>query len=132
MQFKNIYIAFSICFAIFFKLSFFNIVLFASNNDLLNDIYSTNQIYKVTRNRSRTIRSIIVTEGSPINEEQTFIEKPETEDSQKLLNKLKLPFLSFFATYLSACKSQIKASLLNFLNFFPSSEEQFSLSVLRV
>jgi hypothetical protein len=131
MQLKNTYIAYSICFAIFFKLTFFNIVLFVLQNNFFNDIYTTNQIYKATRNRNRPY-SIITAEGIAIKEEQAFIEKPETEDTQKLLGKFKLPFLSFFATYLASCKAQVKKSLHNFLNFFPSSEERLSISVLRL
>ena len=132
MQFKNIYIAFSICFAIFFKWASFDFVLLGSQNDYFAELYANNQLYKVARKRIYANCSILCIECNAIKEEQAFIEKPETEDTQKLLSKFKLPLLSFLATYLASCKSQVKASLLNFLNLFPSSEERLSISVLRL
>jgi hypothetical protein len=135
MRFKDIHIVFSICCAIFVKLLFFNVAFITTeDNSRIENLIATNSIFKIGKKRRRTICSISRTEDGIVGEEQLFAEKTETENSNELLKRLKLPLLSFFTACISFVDTQIKSGISGF--FYPpgylSSRKHLSLSILRI
>ncbi|MHB8259749.1 MAG: hypothetical protein ACYDCN_03650 [Bacteroidia bacterium] len=122
--------------SIFFKLFFCSFLTVASNPLATNYpcFQQVKENIKVGTKRRRTICYLSHVEENSITEEQPFAENTERENSNELLKRFKLPFLSFFIDGL-AHKIQHSAFIIHsFLN--PpnsiSTKKHLSLSILRI
>lgn len=127
---NTIFFSLLIGLSLFFKILFFSF-LTASQRPLISGSPSFYPVaLKIGKKRRRPIYTITFTEDRIVDEECMFANKPETENSNELLKRLKLPLLCFF----TGCISFIDAQISSFL-YPPSSlsiRKHLSLSILRI
>ncbi len=133
-MFKKTPIIFVICFAILFKLSFFNITFFTFKGSSLTELINKHEIFKAGKKRRRTPDHSSQYNQPFVNEDQLIAEYEETEDKKEFLNILKFPLLTcFFFSGFVLKRIQSLFSLRGISGDFPLSiPKHLSISILRI
>lgn len=137
-MFKKIQIILVLCLAIFFKISFFNIASFILNKSFLVELITTQQVFKVGKQRRRKIVSFSKAGESLTDNTIASAENEEKEDSNKLFNRFRLPIISLFTGFISSIEQlalQIQISISGILDacsYSLSSKKYLDISILRI
>ncbi|MBS1637534.1 MAG: hypothetical protein JST26_16585 [Bacteroidetes bacterium] len=93
---KNTYIVFTLCVAVFLKLSFFNISFLISGNLCQIESLSSSPVFKVGKSRRRVMDYMVQTDDRHDSVEQVSAELPDDRGLRNFSRRIKLPVISLF------------------------------------